>query len=325
MHLKTKVSADVARRVVELRMTAPYDFALAAGYLRRSPSAVLERIDDASSYARALTFAERDVLLRLRGIGTVDEPRLALEIVGETVDERVEAEAVRLVRRVFSLDEDVTPFLAIAGRDAVFGGLVRRHPGLRPVLIADPYEALLWAVIGQQITVGFARKLKETLTALCGRCLTVDGHDYWLVPRPEAVAALDPAALRARQFSGQKTAYVIGLSRAICEGELRLDDMGALPHEDAIAALARFKGIGRWTAEYVLMRGLGARDSIPAADIGLRAVIGQWYGLGRKASEAEVRERAEAWTGWRGWAAFYWWNELQSKREPEAERKDAIC
>jgi DNA-3-methyladenine glycosylase II len=307
------------RRAVELRPAPPYDFAQAERYLLRSPSAVLERIDEEGTFARALNVAGRDVLLRLHSVGSTGEPRLALEIVGESVDERVEAEAVRRIRHIFSLDVDPAPFLEMAARDAVFGALVRRHAGLRPVLIADPYEALIWAVLGQQITVQFARRLKETLTALCGHQMTVDGRGYWLPPRPAEVAAVDPAELRARQFSGQKIAYVIGLSRAILDGELRLEAMAGLPHEEAIAALTRFKGIGRWTAEYVLMRGLGVRDSIPAADVGLRQIIGQWYGLGRKATEAEVRGRAEAWAGWRSWASFFWWHALQQRETPGME------
>lgn len=164
------------RRAVELRPAPPYDFAQAGRYLLRSPSAVLERIDDAGTFARALNVAGRDVLLRLRSVGSIGEPRLALEIAGESVDADVEAEAVRLVRHIFSLDVDPAPFLEMAARDAVFGALVRRHPGLRPVLIADPYEALIWGVLGQQITTQFARKLKETLTALCSHQITVDAR-----------------------------------------------------------------------------------------------------------------------------------------------------
>ncbi len=307
------------RRAVELRTAPPYDFAQAERYLVRSPSAVLERIDEEGTFARALTVAGRDVLLRLRSLGTMEQPRLALEIFGESLDARLEDEAVSLIRRIFSLDVDPAAFLALATRDPVFDALVRRHQGLRPVLIADPYEALIWAVLGQQITVQFARTLKMTLSTLCGRKLSVDGRAYWLPPRPEAVAALDLSELRARQFSRQKAAYVIGLSQAVLDGTLRLEEMAALPHEEAIAAMTRFKGIGRWTAEYVLMRGLGVRDSIPAADVGLRAIIGQWYGLGRKATEAEVRERAEAWAGWRSWASFYWWHALQQREAPGVE------
>ena len=70
-------------------------------------------------------------------------------------------------------------------------------------------------------------------------------------------------------------------------------------------------GVGRWTAEYLLMRGLGFPDVIPAADGGLRKVMGLAYGLGRNATEDEVREIAERWKGWRSFGAFYWWFALQ--------------
>jgi DNA-3-methyladenine glycosylase II len=74
-------------------------------------------------------------------------------------------------------------------------------------------------------------------------------------------------------------------------------------------ALVAIKGIGRWTAEYLLIRALGFRDAIPAADVGLRKAIGLAYGMGRNATEAEVRTIAEKWHGWRGWASFYFWLE----------------
>jgi DNA-3-methyladenine glycosylase II len=77
--------------------------------------------------------------------------------------------------------------------------------------------------------------------------------------------------------------------------------------------MTRLRGIGRWTAEYVLMRGLGVPDSFPAADTGLRAAIGKAYGLGRSATETEARAHAERWVGWRSWAAFIWWMALQTK------------
>lgn len=309
-------SADLG----ELRPTAPFDFAAALDYLRDSPSAVLERIgDDDHSYRKALHLNGRDLLLTVRSIGTVAASRLALTLAGNDLDAATATAARALVTRVFALDADPAPFLALAGRDLVFGGLIMRHPGLRPVLIADPFEALIWAVLGQQITVAFARTLKLRLVTLAGRTLTLDGTDYPLFPDPATLAALDPDLLRAHQFSRQKAAYVVSLAAAVRDGALDFARVRALPRDEAVAALTRFHGIGRWTAEYLLMRGLGDRDSIPAADVGLRAVIGRWYGLGRKASEAEVRAYADAWAGWRGWAAFHWWHALQRHESPDTE------
>jgi len=304
----------------ELYPTAPFDFAAALDYLRASPSAVLERIgDDDHSYRKALRLNGRDHLLTVRSTGTVASPRLALTIAGDDLDAATASAARALVTRIFALDADPTPFLALAERDPVFGGLIMRHPGLRPVLIADPFEALIWAVLGQQITVAFARTLKLRLVALAGRTLTIEGTDYPLFPDPATLAALDRDLLRAHQFSRQKASYVVSLAAAVRDGALDLERIRALPRDEAIAALTRFHGIGRWTAEYLLMRGLGDRDSIPAADVGLRAVIGRWYGLGRKASEAEVRAYADAWAGWRGWAAFHWWHALQRRESPDTE------
>jgi DNA-3-methyladenine glycosylase II len=304
----------------ELRPTAPFDFAAALDYLRASPSAVLERIgEDDHSYRKALRLNGRDLLLTVRSIGTVASPRLALSLAGNDLDAATAAAARTLVTRVFALDADPTPFLALAARDPVFGGLIMRHPGLRPVLIADPFEALIWAVLGQQITITFARTLKLRLVALAGRTLTLDGTDYPLFPDPATLAALDPDLLRMHQFSRQKASYVVSLAAAVRDGALDFAHVRTLAHDEAIAALTRFHGVGRWTAEYLLMRGLGDRGSIPAADVGLRAVIGRWYGLGRKASEAEVRAYADAWAGWRGWAAFHWWHALQRRESPDTE------
>ncbi|MBF6591978.1 MAG: DNA-3-methyladenine glycosylase 2 family protein [Ktedonobacterales bacterium] len=298
-----------------LTPTAPYDFGLALSYLRTSPSAVLERISEAGVYERALRLEGQPILLRLWSEGTIAAPRLALEVRGACVTPALTACAARRVRHIFLLDEDPTPFFALAARDAILGGLLRGLPGMRPLLIADPFEALLWAILGQQVHVRFARTLKRALVDLCGATLSVDGAAYPLLPEPAAVAALDEATLRGRQFSRQKASYVVTLARAVAEGTLRFDALRALPPEEALAQLTAYKGVGRWTAEYVLMRGFGAPDSLPAADVGLRAIIGRAYGLGRTATEAEVRERAEVWAGWRGWAAFTWWLALQRETE----------
>jgi DNA-3-methyladenine glycosylase II len=250
----------------------------------------------------------------LRSIGTVGQPRLLLEIHCDTsVDDVLANAAISLVRRIFTLDSDASDFAETARRDPIFGALIQRLHGVRPILIPDPFEALIWAVIGQQINVTFARKLKLALVDLCGRHLHTATGTYGLAPEPGAICALDFHQLTARQFSRQKAVYVLELSQAVAGGTLDLFTLASSPLEEALAALTQYKGVGRWTAEYVLMRGLGTRDSLPAGDLGLRAIIGRWYGFGRHASESEVRLIAEQWAGWRGWSAFYWWYALQNK------------
>lgn len=300
---------------VDLVPRAPYNFELALAYMQTSPSAILERVEEPGVYRRALRLDGHNVVLSAWSVGTIEAPRLEVELAGGRITSEMITHAVQHMRRIFSLESDPQPFQDVCSRDPVFARLLRQYAGLRPVLIASPYEALLWAVIGQQVNVAFARKLKQALVNLCGQHLALDGRTYALLPRPGEVAGLDEGALRALQFSAQKASYLVHLSQAVVSGELDFAALATAPSHDVVARLTRFKGIGRWTAEYVLMRGLGAADSIPAADLGLRAIIGRSYGLERTASEAEVRTLAEAWIGWRGWAAFYWWLAIQQERQ----------
>lgn len=306
------VETYTTRRTV-IAPAAPYDFALALNYLRHSHTALLERIGH-DTYRRALRLVGHDVLLTVTAEGTTAEPRLLVAVTGRTVDDAVLAAAVAQVRHIFTLDVDPAPFLAIAAQDAALGSVVSPYPGLRPVLVASPYELLISAIIGQQITTAFAAKVKRALYDLAGRSLVVAGQAYPLLPEPAAVAALPEEELLARQFSRQKAAAVQNVSRAVAEGSLDFAALATLPPDEVLARLTQHKGVGRWTAEVVLMRGLGAQDAIPAGDIGLRAALGRALDLGRHATEAEVRARAENWAGWRGWATFFWWHQLQMER-----------
>lgn len=298
---------------VELRPTAPYSFPLALSYLASSPSSVLEEVDlDSGTCTRALRFSGSDLLLTVRNTGTIDDPSIELHISGNGLTQALIDEVARTARRIFHLDVDPEPFFVIAEKDAVLGPLIAGLPGIRPFLVADPYEALVFAIVGQQVNIAFARRMKLALIERFGSRVEFDGQEVLLLPDPETIAVLDPSELLALQFSRQKAGYLIELSSSIASGKLDLAAVGTLPLADAVGTLIRHRGIGRWTAEYVLMRGLGLQDCLPAGDLGLRKIIGYAYGLNRTAREEEVRQIAESWTGWRGWAAFIWWLELQT-------------
>jgi DNA-3-methyladenine glycosylase II len=293
---------------VELSAVAPFDFDLALRYLQIWPAAVLEKVDD-GRYRRAVTIAGRDVLLSLSPIGTIRRPRLLLEIAGQEVDGAILENAATLVRHTFLLDVDPAPFLDAAAADPVLAEVVGRLHALRPMLIIDPFEAITWTILGQQINLAFARRLKLALIEMCGSHLEVGGERFGVFPRPAEVMRLDPEIARQRQFSRQKVEYVKGIAAAVSGGQLDFEALRSLPADRVLAALTGIKGVGRWTAEYVMIRALGFPDLIPAIDVGLRRSIGRAYGMGRAATEEEVRALSAKWEGWRGWAAFYWWLE----------------
>lgn len=300
------------RRTAPISVTTPFAFDLALRYLAASPSAVVEQVQD-GEYARPVNLGGRWLLLRVReGVGRA--PSLLVTLEGRRVRTADLEAGSALVSRLFGTAEDIVPFLRAVRRFPRLAALVRRCRGLRPVLIGDPFEALIWAVIGQQINIAFAAKLKQALLERFGGTLAVGGQRYPLFPTPERLARVRRADLRPLQFSRQKADYIIGLSRAIVQGALDFAALAGLPMAEAVARLTAFRGVGRWTAEYVLLRGLGDRDALPAADGGLRRIVGEEWGLGRLATEDEVRTIAAPLAGWRGYLAFYWWFMLQERR-----------
>lgn len=154
----------------------PYNVELALAYLRTSPSAILERIDAPGYYRRAVAIDGHDVLLTLHATGSVRSPQLTMDLSGAHINTAIVAQAETFVRKIFSLETNPASFARLGRRDARIKLLIKRYYGLRPVLIVDAYEALLWAIIGQQVNVAFARKLKTVLAVHCGRTLEINGY-----------------------------------------------------------------------------------------------------------------------------------------------------
>jgi len=290
--------------------TGSFAFDLALRYLRSSPSTIVERVDE-TTYARPIRTPNGWGLVRVRRAPGARPLRLAIEIEAARAKSVDLEAAIHFVRRTFQTDVDARAFARAIRRDPVLAAIVRRHPGLRPIQIGEPFETIMWAIIGQQINTTFAAKLKRALLERHGGTLRIGGATYRTFPEPAVIARLSRSDLRPLQFSRQKADYMVGVARAIIEHGLDLDALAALPAEQAIERLVQLPGVGRWTAEYLLMRGLGFPDVIPAADGGLRKVMGLAYGLGRNATEDEVRGIAERWNGWRSFGAFYWWFALQ--------------
>lgn len=297
----------------------PFSFRQVLEYLGGSPARVVERLHG-STYHRPLRINGVPAVLSVTQ-NEADGP-LGVIVRGQGLRAETEAQARAIVARTFGVQVDLAPLLALRrDADALGAELLNGFAGVRPVLLPDLFETITWAIIGQQINVIFAAKCKRAFVEQFGETFNLAGESWRLFPTPERVIEIAESELAAIQFSRQKTRYVLNLAREIVEGRLDLDTLYSLPADEALVRLEQLTGIGRWTAEYVLMRGIGHPDVIPAADGGLRRIIGQRYGLGRLASEPEVRAIAERWAGWRSYFAFYLWFTLQEEERAKREAR----
>ncbi len=291
------------RYTLTLSPRPPFDFQLSLRFLSAVPEESLNRVEE-GRYFRLFDVGGRAVLCEVQGMGTVDEPQLELSLVGDGLDGPTVERAIDALRRVLNLDLDLEEFYAALCRDPVMAELCQRYRGYKPILASSLHEAVVWAIIGQQINQGFAYRLRRRLVELLGRRMTYRGREYFAFPTPEALASLELEELTRHQFSRRKVEYIREFARAVQAGEV-----------DAVENLQGLRGIGRWTVEFAAMR-LGARDALPAADVALRRAVTRQYGLERRATEAEVRELGERWRPWRGLATFYLWFDLLAAEGP---------
>lgn len=284
-----------------LRLRAPYDFARSIRFWRISTGELCEQWAD-GVYRRVMVLDHAPVIMSVHNVGTLERPAIAVEI-----DERpASARELRMlepaIRHLLGDDLDVQAFYAAVAHDPVFAPVTRQLYGLKPTR-SPLWETLCYVVIGQQISVPFAYKLKERVVTRYGQQFIAGGRPLYRFPAPERLAAVDPAELAAMQFSRNKASFIIGLAQQIVSGALDLDRLASMPTADAIAYLTQFRGIGAWSAEFTLMRGLGRADAIPANDAGVRNGIAGLYG--ERLAEEALRGFAERWSAWSGVAALY--------------------
>jgi DNA-3-methyladenine glycosylase II len=181
--------------------------------------------------------------------------------------------------------------MARAHAEVGLPSLRRRKPG---------FETLLRAIVAQQVSVAAAASIWSRVTA------TVQPFE------PAAFLDASDAALRAAGLSRQKIAYGRGLASDIVTGRVRLDRLGRMSDEDAIAELIKIKGIGRWSAEVYLLFAHGRPDMWPVDDVGLMVGMQRVKRLEARPGRAEMLALGEAWRPWRGAGALLLWHYLHN-------------
>ncbi len=173
------------------------------------------------------------------------------------------------------------------------------HPA--PRISERGFATLLRTIVGQQVSVASAQAVWTKLDTVVG------GADD-----PARIAAASDETLRSAGLSRQKLSYARSLADEVTSGRL---DLANLPEDDeeAIAALVRVKGIGRWSAEIYLLFAEGRTDIWPAGDLAIQIEVGRILGHDARPSEKLTRELAEAWRPHRGAAAIFAWHHYQAE------------
>jgi DNA-3-methyladenine glycosylase II len=185
---------------------------------------------------------------------------------------------------------------ALAAREPLIAAALARAGYPEPRTGERGYITLLRAIVGQQVSVKAAASMWAKLQAAVGERV-----------EPAAILSASDEALRGAGLSRQKASYARSLAEEVVTGRLDFDNLPA-DDDEAVAALVRIKGIGRWTAEIYLLFAEGRADVWPAGDLAVQIETGRIMGLEAKPTEREVRALAEAWRPHRGAFAVFAWH-----------------
>ena len=286
-----------------LHPEAPFDFELTAGYHTYFQARSGADSMGGGVYQRLLDLGERFVLASVSSTGVVDAPELTVELRGDGLQENDALLAAQQVQWMLGAEQNVGPFYSLASSDPDMMDLVGQFRGLHLPRTATLFESLVLAILGQQISASVARMMRTLVIERYGTSVEFDGISYYAFPRPEAIVSSSPEELRTLKLTQRKAEYVHGISQAAMQPEWA--ELTELPDDEFVKRLTRLRGIGAWTAQWALVRGLARPDALPLGDLALRRVVSRLYSEGEAVTDAEVERIAERWRPWRSYATAY--------------------
>jgi 3-methyladenine DNA glycosylase/8-oxoguanine DNA glycosylase len=292
---------------VKIPLPPDFDLAWVLGFLTARTVPSMEAVEG-GAYWRSLRIAGQPITFALRPVqgkgGSALEARSAPDLPA--------AKLRSLIVRLFDLEADLAGFLSLAAADPVLSRIVPRRPGIRLPQLLDPFEGMVRAIVGQQVSVAGAATTLDRLVRLLGEpASSIDGHTFLAFPTPEAIASASSERIGVEaRLTRAKTKAIQGVATAVLDGRIDWERLRAGTSEDSQTVLVALPGIGPWTASYVRMRTLGDRDAFPASDLGVIKALRALTPQGEKITIPEITALGERWRPWRAYATLHLWNSL---------------
>jgi len=310
--VKTKLNSNTSffnavvsesTRAVMLKKPNLFSFDQTVDFLSQYNNEVLYRVDGATIY-RLYDLNNQKFLISIKN----DGKHLKINFLNKPVKKIERIIIIDHIWKWFDLSKNLSPFYKMARKNKILSDLVKKHSGLRLIRIPDLFEALSWAIIGQQINLSFAFSVKSQLIQKYGSSINYNGQVFYSFPKPEKIVSLSVSKLKKMKFSQRKAEYIKEAARQVISGNL--NHLDQLNYEEIFEKLTAIRGIGPWTADYVLMKTFGYSQAFPVGDAGLQNAVKKIMNMKAKPTESQLRKIAQPWAGWEAYATFYLWRSL---------------
>jgi DNA-3-methyladenine glycosylase II len=284
--------------------TSPFDFDKSLNFLGVFMPTKHEQTISSRILTKAISIDGQTIVFQVISIGTIENPQLeytlfsAEPITGETVNAVVER-----ITFFLSLNDDLLSFYRIGREDADFTPIIEHLYGYHQVKFLTPFENACWAVLTQRNPMKMAQKTKQALIEKYGNHLEVHGNVYWAFPEPIQIAVVDYDEILSVIRNDRRAEYLIAIARAFSEVDEEFLKTAA--DEEVEAWLRNIKGIGEWSATFIMIRGLGRMEYVPLTETRLLEAASKVYGHGKELGREELKRLADRYGYWQGYWAHY--------------------
>lgn len=291
------------RKLMSIKMTTilpakPFSLEMSSGFLCRFPATLGEQIAEPNRMVKAWRIGDQTVAVDVsQKVGGDLDVRLISEA---EVDSHIADQAIDRIKFYLSLDDDIGAFYSIAEGDAPFNALIRRARGYHQVKIPSPVEHLCWAILAQRAPMPLAKKMKASIVGRFGNVVEVDGETLIAFPSVDQLATLSEEEWTQLVGNARKAKYLFGSIQRFAT--VREDFLRNAPFDDVEKFLLSLPGIGPWSASFLMVRGLGRMERMPADPEALRAASRVY---GHPVDEAEFQRLADRYGEWRGYWGHY--------------------
>lgn len=278
---------------------APFDFQRTLTFLEdyRADGIVRKILDDELRFA--MNISGKPVAFFVKSVGTVKRPKLELKVhVKKLNDDIIRAAKEQLVFYL-SLDDDLTPFYKLAEKDDAFKPVLKGLYGYHQVRFPSIFICVCWALVTQRTPNSFAYVTMQRFCELLGDSINVDGERYTAFPEARKFLNSRDKVLIATNNT-RKTDRLMEIAKAYTTVDE--DFLKTAPYEETMRAVKKLKGLGQWSADYILLRGLGRYERSPWTDTVIIDTISKMYTGGFRISDGDARKLAEQY----GWYQGLW-------------------
>ena len=293
------------QRKLTIPVIEPFNLEFTIWALRRRKTNIVDGWDE-ETYSRVLVFDEHPVRMMITQEGTSHAPNLGLTLISQKgLSFSTQAQALLIVGKMLGLTINLRAFYKLAAENEFLHDLVRVFCGVKPPCFPSLFEALVNSISCQQVTLEVGILMMNRLAERFGVRFEIEGGVQYAFPRPEDLENATEADIKDLGYSSHKARAIKELVQRFLQQDTHINCLAKLDNAQIVQFLTTFRGIGRWSAQYALLRGLGRLDIFPGDDVGAKNNLQRLFHLAERPDYDEVHQLTSQWHPYEGLVYFH--------------------